>query len=126
MADPQVHIGDSAQATIDDGDLEMLVANDGTDLAEVGKTGAVEERTAPEEEEKPAERTTFAEYISNSLSALHLKHAKTQAKIPQIPHDRAPHRLRHRPSAPQSPQRSRDQISLSSQQAPRRLGMPDI
>ncbi|KAL9044173.1 MAG: hypothetical protein Q9214_002669 [Letrouitia sp. 1 TL-2023] len=59
MADPEVHIGDGAQATIDDGDLEMLVANDGTDLAEVGETGAVEERRPPEEEEKPAERTTY-------------------------------------------------------------------
>ncbi|KAI4158234.1 MAG: hypothetical protein LQ342_007645 [Letrouitia transgressa] len=81
MADPQVHIGDSAQATIDDGDLEMLVANDGTDLAEVGKTGAVEERTAPEEEEKPAERTTFAEYLKSPMIELLIGSGTDQALL---------------------------------------------
>lgn len=126
MADPQVHIGDSAQATIDDGDLEMLVANDGADLAEVGETGAGEERTAPQEEEKPPERTTFTEYTSNSLSAWNLEHPKNQAQIPQIPYDRAPYRLRRRSSAPQSSQSPYNQISLPSQQAPRRFGMPSM
>ncbi len=72
MADPEVRIsiGDSGA---NEGDVEMQ-GGDSADVIEVGETGAdggegaVEEESMTMEDERPAARVTFVEYVScNSL-----------------------------------------------------------
>ncbi|KAL8732025.1 MAG: hypothetical protein Q9166_002977 [cf. Caloplaca sp. 2 TL-2023] len=70
MADPEVRVGSSGAA--DEGDVEMQGADESAEVIEVGDNGPGEDVTAggPAEEEKPAQRVTFVDYLKSPMIEL--------------------------------------------------------
>lgn len=98
MADPQVQVGGGG--TADQDDVEMQGGDEGP---EVGETVGEEGDAA--EEDKPAQRVTFIEYdllltFPDQLIAITSLLLTRSTQLPQIPHDRAPHRQRRRSNPP--------------------------
>lgn len=65
--DPQVQIG-SGSNQVNEGDVEMQGGDDGDDVVEVAENGAA--AGGVPEEEKPAERVTFIDYLKSPMVEL--------------------------------------------------------
>ncbi|KAL8943502.1 MAG: hypothetical protein Q9216_001037 [Gyalolechia sp. 2 TL-2023] len=68
MADPQVQIGSSSNP-INEGDVEMQGGDNGDQVVEVAETGAAVEGVT-DQEEKPAQRVTFIDYLKSPMVEL--------------------------------------------------------
>ncbi|KAL8806762.1 MAG: hypothetical protein Q9182_001160 [Xanthomendoza sp. 2 TL-2023] len=65
MADPEVHVSGNGPA--DEGDVEMQGADEGAEAVEVGENNGED---AAAEEEKPAPRVTFIDYLKSPMIEL--------------------------------------------------------
>ncbi|KAL8927517.1 MAG: hypothetical protein Q9208_002322 [Pyrenodesmia sp. 3 TL-2023] len=77
MADPQVQIG--ASQSIDEGDVVMEGGNDGAEVVEVGESGAA--GGAAQEEEKPAQRVRFVDYLKSPMVELLIGSGEAQSLL---------------------------------------------
>ncbi|KAL8689935.1 MAG: hypothetical protein Q9218_004513, partial [Villophora microphyllina] len=82
MAEPEVRIGGTDPG--DEGDVEMQGGDDGAEVSEVAETGAGQDGTtgaAADEEEKPAQRVTFVDYLKSPMISLLIGTGTSQTQL---------------------------------------------
>ncbi|KAL8804967.1 MAG: hypothetical protein Q9200_005613 [Gallowayella weberi] len=76
MTDPEVHVSGNGPA--DEGDVEMQGADEGAEVVEVGENNGED---AAAEEEKPAPRVTFIDYLKSPMIELLIGNGDSQTLL---------------------------------------------